>query len=74
MAIKSLLTVREDVTEDQARDAVDAVFDKCYGDKEPFGRFFVNVKKDPQISLNENKQYGYDKQYDHDTEVITDDW
>ncbi|ELT95678.1 hypothetical protein CAPTEDRAFT_110443 [Capitella teleta] len=57
-AIKSILWVR-DVDEAEAARVVDKVFDKCYGDMEPFGRIPRRKSNDMQRSFNEGYLYGY---------------
>ncbi|XP_076244944.1 mitochondrial inner membrane protease ATP23 homolog [Calliopsis andreniformis] len=57
-AIKSILAVRN-VSEDQAREAVLRVFEKCYNDLEPIGRRIRRNSHDIDKAYLEAPLYGY---------------
>ena len=54
----SVILVRN-VTEKEANDIVDKVFNKCYNDLEPFGRRLRSFARDDEKSLKEGVLYGY---------------
>uniref|UniRef100_T1H6S0 Mitochondrial inner membrane protease ATP23 n=1 Tax=Megaselia scalaris TaxID=36166 RepID=T1H6S0_MEGSC len=58
-ALASVLAVR-DVTRDQAIDAVERVFPKCYADLEPIGRRIRRNSPDQHKAYTEAPLYGYD--------------
>ena len=58
-AMQSVLAVRN-VTEEQARDAVNRVFSRCYDDLEPIGRRLRRNSLDMQKAYMEAPFYGYD--------------
>ena len=47
------------VTEAEAYQAVDAVFDKCYNDLEPFGRP-VRTHADCERAYKDRKKFGFE--------------
>ena len=55
-AALSLQTVRN-ITEKEALNAVDAVFERCYNDLEPFGRRIYS-KEDCERSFKDRKFFG----------------
>lgn len=55
----SVLAVRN-VTRDEAVDAVERVFPKCYADLEPIGRRIRRNSTDMQKAYLEGAFYGYD--------------
>jgi len=57
-AVDSVLAVR-DVTKEEARAAVDEVFDKCYGDLEPVGRRIRRNSDHIRKAYGERKTMGY---------------
>lgn len=57
-AALSLQTVRN-ITEEEALEVVDSVFDKCYNDLEPFGRRIFN-KADCERAYKDRTRFGYD--------------
>ncbi|XP_060566415.1 mitochondrial inner membrane protease ATP23 homolog [Ruditapes philippinarum] len=57
-AMTSIMVVRN-VTEQEASDAVDKVFNRCYNDLEPFGRRIRKGTDDDEKSLKEGILYGY---------------
>lgn len=57
-AALSLQTVRN-ITEKEALDAVDLVFDRCYNDLEPFGRRIYS-REDCERAYKDRKFYGLD--------------
>ena len=57
-AALSLQMVRN-ITEQEALSAVDAVFDKCYNDTEPFGRH-IKSKKDYKRSYEDRHKFGFE--------------
>lgn len=58
-AIVSVLAVR-DVTYEQAKEAVEKVFDRCYADLEPIGRRFKGKIVDFELAYSEAFLMGYD--------------
>ncbi|XP_026464143.1 mitochondrial inner membrane protease ATP23 homolog [Ctenocephalides felis] len=58
-ALNSVLAVRN-VTRDQAIDAVERVFPKCYADLEPIGRRVRRNSRDMDKAYMEGPMYGYD--------------
>ena len=52
-----MITVR-DVTKEEAVDVINKVFDRCYNDKEPFGRTTRGVK-DQFNCFEESYNHGY---------------
>lgn len=58
-ALMSVLAVRK-VTRDEAIDAVERVFPKCYADLEPIGRRIRRNSTDMQRAYMEGPMYGYD--------------
>lgn len=61
-ALKSVLAVR-DVTMDEAVNAVERVFPKCYADLEPIGRRLRRNSHDMYRAYEEGYLYGYDIPY-----------
>lgn len=57
-AALSLQTVRN-ISEKEAFDAVDTVFERCYNDLEPFGRR-IHSKEDCERAYRDRKFYGLD--------------
>lgn len=57
-ALMSVMLVRE-ISEAEARRVVDRVFDRCYADREPFGRIPRRNSRDPHLMLAEGELYGY---------------
>lgn len=57
-AILSLLWVRN-VSTEEASEAVDSVFEKCYNDREPLGRIPRRNSRDPQRMYAEARLFGY---------------
>ena len=59
---KALTSVRavKDVTEEEAKAAIERVFPKCYADLEPIGRICRRNSRDFEKSLLEAPLYGYD--------------
>lgn len=58
-ALMSVLAVRN-VTREEAVDAVERVFPKCYADLEPIGRRIRRNSKDMHKAYMEGPMYGYD--------------
>lgn len=58
-AVYSVLSVRRDITKDQAIEIVERVFPKCYADLEPIGRRVRSGSADPERAYAEAKNYGY---------------
>lgn len=58
-ALHSVLAVRN-VTRDEAIDAVERVFPKCYADLEPIGRRIRRNSTDMHKAYIEGPMYGYD--------------
>lgn len=58
-ALSSVLAVRK-VTREQAIEAVERVFPKCYADLEPIGRRIRRNSTDMQRAYMEGPMYGYD--------------
>lgn len=58
-ALMSVLAVRN-VTREEAIDAVERVFPKCYADLEPIGRRIRRNSKDMHKAYMEGPMYGYD--------------
>lgn len=58
-ATVSVLAVRN-VTLEQAREAVEKVFDRCYADLEPIGRRVKGKPKDFELAYAEAFLMGYD--------------
>jgi mitochondrial inner membrane protease ATP23 len=58
-ALASVLAVRN-VTRDEAVDAVERVFPKCYADLEPIGRRIKRNSNDMHRAYFEGPLYGYD--------------
>ena len=58
-AMQSVLAVRS-VTEEEARAAVNRVFNRCYDDLEPVGRRLRRNSLDMQKAYMEASSYGYD--------------
>lgn len=58
-ALYSVLAVR-DVTKEQAIDAIERVFPRCYNDLEPVGRRIRRKSGDMQKAYYEGTLYGYD--------------
>lgn len=58
-ALMSVLAVRN-VTRDEAIEAVERVFPKCYADLEPIGRRIRRNSKDMHKAYMEGPMYGYD--------------
>lgn len=58
-AIISVLAVR-DVTYEQAKEAVEKVFDRCYADLEPIGRRLKGKMTDFELAYAEAYLMGYD--------------
>ena len=54
----SVMLVRE-VKESEARRVVDSVFERCYNDREPFGRIPRRNSRDPRLMMAEGSLYGY---------------
>lgn len=59
-AVNSVVVARG-VSEKEARDAVDRVFDKCYNDLEPVGRRIRRNSPHMQWAYRERYHYGYDE-------------
>lgn len=57
-ALNSVLAVRK-VTRQEAIDAVERVFPKCYADLEPIGRRIRRNSTDMQRAYMEGPMYGY---------------
>ncbi len=57
-ALMSVLAVRN-VELEHAKSIVEKVFEKCYNDREPFGRVMRRRSSDPQRMLSEGFLYGY---------------
>lgn len=55
----SVLAVRK-VTSDEAIDAIERVFPKCYADLEPIGRRIRRGSTDMHRAFSEGPMYGYD--------------
>lgn len=55
----SVLAVR-DVTYEQAKEAVEKVFDRCYADLEPIGRRVKGRTVDFELAYAEGFMMGYD--------------
>ena len=58
-AAASVMAVRQ-VTETEARAAVDKVFDRCYNDLEPVGRRIRRNSQDMIRAFKEAPLYGYE--------------
>ncbi|KAG4078009.1 hypothetical protein HA402_002060 [Bradysia odoriphaga] len=58
-ALSSVLAVRK-VTQNEAVDAIERVFPKCYADLEPIGRRIRRNSTDMQRAFSEGPMYGYD--------------
>lgn len=58
-AIQSVLAVRN-VSEEEARAAVNRVFNRCYADLEPIGRRIRRNSRDMYKAYMEAPYYGYD--------------
>lgn len=58
-AVQSVLAVRN-VTEEEARAAVNRVFSRCYADLEPIGRRIRRNSLDMHKAYLEAPFYGYD--------------
>lgn len=58
-AVISVLAVRN-VTYDQAKEAVEKVFERCYADLEPIGRRIKGRKQDFELAYAEAFLMGYD--------------
>lgn len=58
-ALASVLAVRN-VTKDEAINAVERVFPKCYADLEPVGRRIRRNSPDQHKAYTEAPLYGYD--------------
>ena len=58
-ALHSVTAVRR-VTEEEAREVVDKVFDKCYKDLEPVGRRIRRNSLDMHKAYLERFAFGYD--------------
>nr|CAG4643473.1 EOG090X0CKN [Ilyocryptus agilis] len=56
----SIMAVRSELTEEEARKAVDKVFAKCYQDLEPVGRRIRRNSADMIRAYNERGNYGYE--------------
>lgn len=54
------MAVRPDVTKEEARTAVEKVFQKCYNDLEPIGRRVRRNSPDMIRAFNERVNYGYE--------------
>lgn len=54
-----MLSVRRDITKDQAIEIVEKVFSKCYADLEPIGRRIRAGSADQERAYEEAKYYGY---------------
>lgn len=59
-ATVSVLAVR-DVTLEQAKEAVEKVFDRCYNDLEPIGRRVKGKRTDFELAYAEAFLMGYDQ-------------
>lgn len=55
----SVLSVRRDITKDQAIAVVEKVFPKCYADLEPIGRRVRSGSADMERAYEESRYYGY---------------
>lgn len=58
-AVVSVLAVRN-VTYEQAKEAVDKVFERCYADLEPIGRRIKGKSTDFELAYAEAFLMGYD--------------
>lgn len=58
-ALKSVLAVRN-ISHDDAVEAIERVFPKCYADLEPIGRRIRRNSKDMHKAYIEGPMYGYD--------------
>lgn len=58
-AALSLQTVRN-ISEKEALQVVDSVFERCYNDLEPFGRRVFN-KEDCERAYNDRYRFGFDQ-------------
>lgn len=59
-ALMSVLAVRK-ITRDEAIEAVERVFPKCYADLEPIGRRIRRNSRDMHKAYMEGPMYGYDQ-------------
>ena len=57
-ALLSVLMVRN-VSREEGMAVIDRVFDRCYKDLEPFGRYPRRGSKDPEKALIDGVYYGY---------------
>ncbi len=57
-AYTSVMAVR-DVTKEQAMEAIDRVFDRCYNDLEPFGRRFIFHEYEIPLATADGHLFGF---------------
>ena len=56
----SVMAVRSNMTEAEALEAIDRVFDRCYNDLEPIGRRIRRNSPDMIRAYQERVNYGYE--------------